>query len=148
MSEAPITKAWRTRRATKRAETRKKNVLHRRLSEVAKTEARRRKKVQDLVAKNLKRWWKRAYLKGTPSVTEPIKCEVCGESERLGLAIHHIDPRIKKKDERYNLLENKAPLCGTCHNMITYKKTQNPGDIIKAIKSRHENALRNGLLKS
>jgi hypothetical protein len=148
MSEAPIDKAWRTRRAKKRVETRKKNKLHRRLSKVAKLEVRKRKKIQDLVARNLKRWWRRAYLKGPSSMTAPLKCEVCGESDKLGLSIHHIDPQIKKNDERYNLLKNKAPLCGTCHNIITYKKTQNPSDIIKAIKSRHENALRNGLLKS
>ena len=147
MSETPIDKAWRTRRVRKAAETRRKNVLHTRLSKVAKREVRKRRQIQDLVAEHLKKWWKQEYLEGPPSSTEPLKCIVCGESEKLGLAIHHIDPRIKKNGKNRNVLENKAPLCGTCHNIITYKKTGNVDEIVKAIEARHGEALKRGSLR-
>ena len=135
MSEAAH-KAWRTR---------KKNKLHAKLSKTAKLEVIKRKEIQDLVATDLKKWWNREYLTGTPSRTKPLKCEICGESEALGLATHHIDPNIERGDKRYNAFENKAPLCGTCHNIITYKKSKKPEEIINAIRSRHNEALRKGL---
>jgi len=141
MTEA-AKKAWRTRRARKAAKTRKESVLHSQRSKVAKKEVAWRKRVQALAAPYLMAWWKREYLDGS----RPRKCEVCGETEKLGLAIHHIDPKIEKGHKNYNLSKNKAPLCGTCHNIITYKKTSNFDEIIEVLKSRHKKALKNGLL--
>jgi hypothetical protein len=140
-------KAWGTRRARKAAATRKKNMSHVKLSKTARTEVASRKHIQELVAPSLREWWRSEFLDGSKTRTKPRKCEVCGETEELGLAIHHIDPRIQRADRWYNLLQNKAPLCGTCHNIITYKKTKDSAEIEKVLKSRHENALRTGLLK-
>jgi len=146
MSEA-AKQAWRTKWAKKAARTRKQREKHRELSKRSKREVGARRKVQLLVAGCLKRWWKRKYLEGTSSRPKPPKCIVCGETERLGLATHHIDPKIKKGDKRYNTFENRAPLCGTCHNIITYKKSKKPEDILKAIKSRHSIALERKLFE-
>jgi predicted HNH restriction endonuclease len=140
-------KAWRTRRARKAVETREKNVLHTKLSRAAKREVKKRKDIQGEVAAYLKKWWRTEYVDNSHSKVKPFKCEVCGDSQRLGLNIHHIDPSIKKGDTRFNSLRNQAPICGTCHNIITYKKTSNPDEIIEALKSRHKIALKNGLLE-
>lgn len=135
-------KAWRTRRAKKAVETRQARTRHKEKSEIAEREIRKRKEIQGLIAIRLKKWWKREYMEGPPSRPIPVKCIVCGESSRLGLSIHHIDPNIKKGDGGYNTYENQAPICGTCHNIITYKKSRNPEDILNEIDSRHDNALR------
>ena len=140
-------KAWGTRRARKAAATRKKNMSRIELSKTARTEVASRKQIQELVAPSLREWWRSEFLDSSKTRTKPRKCEVCGETEELGLAIHHIDPRIQRTDRRYNLLQNKAPLCGTWHNIITYKKTKDSAEIVKVLKSRHKNALRMGLLK-
>jgi len=141
-------KSWKTRRARRSTAAIEKNASHAKLSKAAVREVSERKRIQALVAPYLVKWWKRELLCGSRSGTKPRKCEVCGESEKLGLAIHHIDPSISKSNENYNSMENKAPLCGTCHNIISYKKTSDPNDIVNALKSRHDSALRNGLLES
>jgi len=141
-----MSNAWRTRRAKKAVRTRKARKFHERLSEISTREVGARRKIQGMVADRLKKWWKREYLEGRPSRPIPIKCIVCGEKERLGLATHHIDPKIKRGDKRYNTFENRAPLCGTCHNIITYKKSKKPEDILNAIEARHSRALKQGLL--
>lgn len=69
---------------------------------------------------------------------------ICGDTEILGLSIHHIDPNIKKGNTNYNSFRNKAPLCGTCHNIITYKKSKNLNDIVQVIAERHKKAIEEG----
>jgi hypothetical protein len=115
------------------------------LSETAKKEVRERRNIQDLVKPLLKKWWRKEYLEGPPSRPNPLKCIVCGEKSKHGLTIHHIDPKIKKTDSQYNSYRNQAPLCGTCHNIITHKKGK-PEDIIKEVNTRHNEAIQKRLL--
>ena len=145
---SPAKKAWRTRRAKKAVETRKAKRRHREKSDIAKREVRKRKEIQGMVATRLKKWWKKEYMEGPPSKPTPLKCIVCGESSTLGLSIHHIDPNIKRGDEGYNAYENQAPVCGTCHNIITHKKSRKPEDILNEIDARHYNALRKRKLRT
>jgi hypothetical protein len=75
-------KAWGRRRARKAVATRKKNMLHTKRSADAKKEIAWRKKMQKWTALSLREWWKREHLGGSPSKPKPLKCEVCGDTER------------------------------------------------------------------